>query len=80
MGINSRLDSFNKKLNHPVHIMNEQKLIKVLKQVTTLLNLQESKNKTQDILISNLNFQIKLIYDELNALKKLNLTKSERIT
>jgi hypothetical protein len=60
--------------------MNEQKLIKVLKQVTTLLNLQESKNKTQDILISNLNFQIKLIYDELNALKKLNLTKSERIT
>ena len=60
--------------------MNEQKLIKVLKQVTTLLNLQDEKNKTQDILISNLNFQIKLIYDELNALKKLNLTKSERIT
>ena len=60
--------------------MNEEKLTKVLKQLTTLANLQAEKNKTQDILISNLNFQIKLIYDELNALKKLNLTKSERIT
>ena len=60
--------------------MKEEKLIKVLKQLTALANLQAAKNKTQDSLISNLNYQITLIYDELNALKKLNLTKSARIT
>ena len=61
--------------------MNEEKLTKVLKQLTTLANLQAEKNKTQDILISNLNLQIKLIInkqtqqqEELNELTKLNLT------
>ena len=60
--------------------MNEERLKLILKQLTALSNLQAAKNKTQDSLISNLNYQITLIYDELNALKKLNLTKSARIT
>ena len=31
--------------------MNEEKLTKVLKQLTTLANLQAEKNKTQDIIL-----------------------------
>ena len=66
--------------------MNEEKLTKVLKQLTTLANLQAEKNKTQDILISNLNLQIKLIInkqtqqqEELNELTKLNLTNIRQL-
>ena len=66
--------------------MNEQKLKLILKQLTTLANLQAEKNKTQDILISNLNLQIKLIInkqtqqqEELNELTKLNLTNIRQL-
>ena len=70
--------------------MNEQKLIKVLKQLTILLNLQDEKNKQIDLRFDNLQEQINVItkrletkvcHDEVNQLiEESDLTKSARIT
>jgi len=57
--------------------MNEEKLIKVLKQLTTLSNLQDEKNKNIDLRLDNLQKQINVLAWRL---EHENLTKSERIT
>jgi flagellar capping protein FliD len=41
--------------------MNEQKLIKVLKQLTALANLQDEKNDSIDLRLDNLQKQINLL-------------------
>ena len=60
--------------------MNEQKLIKVLKQLTTLGNLQDEKNDSIDLRLDNLQKQIFNIVSMLHTLEHENLTKSARIT
>ena len=67
--------------------MNEVKLKRVLKQLTTLANLQDKKNKNIDKRLENLNERINVITRNLltilkitQAFEKENLTKSARIT
>jgi len=60
--------------------MNEVKLKRVLKQLTTLANLQDKKNKNIVKRLELLNFQIKALTTEINYLINENLTKSARIT
>ena len=67
--------------------MNEQKLKLILKQLTTLANLQEKKNKNIDKKIKLLremcvvlNEQNKVLANGILRLESENLTKSERIT
>ena len=57
--------------------MNEEKLIKVLKQLTTLGNLQDEKNDSIDSRLNNLQKQINVLAWRL---EHENLTKSARIT
>ena len=67
--------------------MNEQKLKLILKQLTTLCNLQAEKNKNIDKKIKLLhemcvvlNEQNKVLANGILRLESENLTKSERIT
>ena len=67
--------------------MNEQKLKLILKQLTTLANLQAEKNKNIDKKIKLLhemcvvlNEQSKVLAKAIIRLESENLTKSERIT
>ena len=52
--------------------MNEEKLIKVLKQLTTLGNLQDKKNDNIDLRLNNLQKQIEELTKQVNHLR-LNL-------
>ena len=52
--------------------MNDEKLIKVLKQLTTLGNLQDKKNDNIDLRLINLQKQIDELTKQVNHLR-LNL-------
>ena len=49
--------------------MKEEKLIKVLKQLTTLVNLQDKKNGNIDLRLNNLQKQIDELTKQVNHLR-----------
>ena len=60
--------------------MNDEKLLKVLKQLTTFSNLQSQKNKSIDFKINLLKELCENLDTRLKIIEHENLTKSARIT
>ena len=58
--------------------MKEEKLIKVLKQLTTLVNLQDKKNGNIDLRLNNLQKQIEELTKQVNHLRINQVVKPDK--